>query len=106
MTIFLTILALISVALSLSLSFKIANCQLGSMSRSTQQLDVEGANRTIYHLDRYVQHQKFLNGTWVLHNLNGPAVIDKLEDKEQFFIDGVEYQDELQYLVAKEAYIQ
>ena len=70
--------------------------------------EIEQTRKITYHDNffQYIQYQKFSNGKWVLHNLNGPAVIDKLEDKEQFFIDGVEYQDELQYLVAKEAYIQ
>lgn len=67
---------------------------------------IKNATRVLTYEDEYVQYQKLIDGKWVLHNLNGPAVIDKLEDKEQFFIDGVEYQDELQYLVAKEAYIQ
>ena len=55
---------------------------------------------------RYIKHQKLIDGKWVLHNLNGPAVIHLKSKKECFFIDGIEYQDELQYLVAKEAYTQ
>ena len=72
----------------------------------TQQLNenVKETNRTVYCLDRYIQHQKLIDGKWVLHNINGPAVIDMLENKEYFFIDGIKYQDELQYLVAKETY--
>lgn len=58
-------------------------------------------SRIITYKNRYTQHQKFLNGKWVLHNLNGPAVIDSKENKEYFFIDGIQYENELQYLVKK-----
>lgn len=67
---------------------------------------IKNATRVLTYEDEYVQYQKLIDGKWVLHNLNGPAVIHLKSKKECFFIDGVEYQDELQYLVAKEAYIQ
>lgn len=68
--------------------------------------EIEQIRKITYHDNffQYIQHQKFLNGKWVLHNLNGPAVINLDTNKTAFFIDGINYSDELQYLVAKETY--
>lgn len=54
--------------------------------------------------NRYIQYQKLIDGKWVLHNLNGPAVIDSVNEKTAYFINGIEYTNELQYLVAKGDY--
>ena len=122
MIIFFIILALMMVAIMFFVELQVTPSQIEMIKkinrqkqtnsnstnplRPTQQLNenVKETNRTVYCLDRYIQHQKIKNGEWVLHNLNGPAVIDMLENKEYFFIDGIKYQDELQYLVAKETY--
>lgn len=68
--------------------------------------EIEQTRKITYHDNffQYIQHQKFLNGKWVLHNLNGPAVINLDTNETAFFIDGVDCSDELQYLVAKETY--
>lgn len=68
--------------------------------------EIEQTRKITYHDNffQYIQYQKFSNGKWVLHNLNGPAVINLDTNKTEFFIDGINYSDELQYLVAKETY--
>ena len=53
---------------------------------------------------RYIKHQKLIDGKWVLHNLNGPALINLDTNETSFFIDGIQYQNESQYLTAKENY--
>ena len=65
---------------------------------------IKNATRVLTYEDEYVQYQKLIDGKWVLHNLNGPAVINMHTNKTAFFIDGINYSDELQYLVAKETY--
>lgn len=68
--------------------------------------EIEQTRKITYHDNffQYIQYQKFSNGKWVLHNLNGPAVINLDTNETAFFIDGINYSDELQYLVAKETY--
>lgn len=61
-------------------------------------------NRIIIYDNRYFQHQLKKNGKWILHNTNGPAVVDSLLKRSSFFINGVEYENEFQYLVAKGDY--
>lgn len=60
--------------------------------------------RLIYYDNRYTQYQLKKNGKWVLHNLNGPAVIDKFSNRKNFFVNGFKCDNELQYLVAKGDY--
>lgn len=61
-------------------------------------------NRIIIYDNRYFQHQLKKNCKWILHNTNGPAVVDSLLKRSSFFINGVEYENEFQYLVAKGDY--
>lgn len=59
--------------------------------------------RTIY-FKCYIQYQLKKDGKWILHNTNGPAVIDSVNEETAYFINGIEYTNELQYLVAKGDY--
>ena len=63
----------------------------------------------IIQLEMYGKKQyqclSFIDNKWVLHNLNGPAIFDEEGIiRPRFYINGVEYKTELQYLVEKENY--